>query len=320
MSFSSDPGAGTSGDGGDALQRLPHFCKRAGKRKHLDIYRRLLRAFPSFAALNRLLGDLFPPPLKKYRRRLYLEVRLSRRVPDCVVVFLSPRGDEVEPPAKPKPPHAVCYVIEFKTTQSDADVQSVRRHATHSLQYAEGLRQLKGALVDFEFLRVPSGGASEIWSVVPSIVFFQRHAASPSFGRTFRAARFDLCTDAALDYLARRQDESVAHILAATHRRLRAPPGKRSAVPRPRTATPAGGRRGGDQGRLAGRLHHGSGAQAVSARGAARPQRQGTHLLRGSGGARVRSGGAAQSAVRGRRGTAAVPGESRRHSARTRSL
>ncbi|AQN73899.1 nuclear protein UL24 [Human betaherpesvirus 5] len=293
-------GCGDDADStGNALRRLPHVRKRIGKRKHLDIYRRLLRVFPSFVALNRLLGGLFPPELQKYRRRLFIEVRLSRRIPDCVLVFL--------PPDSGSRGIVYCYVIEFKTTYSDADDQSVRWHATHSLQYAEGLRQLKGALVDFDFLRLPRGGG-QVWSVVPSLVFFQQKADRPSFYRAFRSGRFDLCTDSVLDYLGRRQDESVAHLLAATRRRLlRAARGKRAALPRARASAVAGGRGGGNARRgLARGRAHGPGAQTVSASGAQGSGSQGADLLRGSRRARVRGGGVVEPAVRARRRTVAA--------------
>ncbi|QQL09882.1 Ba105 [Baboon cytomegalovirus] len=277
-----------------SLDALPSFCKRNGRKKHLDIYRRMLRAFPSFTAFNRLLGGLFPAYCQNYRRWLFFEVRLTQRIPDCVLLFVSPDT----------PRRALCYVIEFKTTCSDATGQSVREHATHNLQYVQGLKQLKGALTDFDALKVPRGDS---WAIIPTIIFFQQQAAQPSFARAFRSAPFTLRTDSVIDYLRRRQDESVAALLSAAYRRgLRASRRQHSKVSSSRAAKAGGRLLRGAQQRGSGRQ---SSAKAVPARGAQRAQRKGTNLLRRSGNARVRSRGAAQTTVRGR--AAAVPGASR---------
>ncbi|AKI29770.1 nuclear protein UL24 [Mandrillus leucophaeus cytomegalovirus] len=276
-----------------SLDALPSFCKRNGQRKHLDIYRRMLRAFPSFVAFNRLLGGLFPAYCQNYRRWLFFEVRLTQRIPDCVLVFVSPDA----------PRRALCYVIEFKTTCSDADGQSVREHATHNLQYVQGLKQLKGALTDFDALKVPRGDS---WAIIPTIIFFQQQATRPSLARAFRSAPFTLRTDSVIDYLKRRQDESVTTLLSATHRRLRTSRRQHPPMSSPRAAKAGGRLRRGAEQRGSGRQ---SSAKAVPARGAQRAQRQSADLLRRSGNARVRGGGAAQTTVRGR--TAAVPRASR---------
>ncbi|AEV80613.1 nuclear protein UL24 [Cercopithecine betaherpesvirus 5] len=276
-----------------SLGDLPSFRKRNGQKKHLDIYRRILRAFPSFLAFNRLLGGLFPSYCQGYRRWIFFEVRLTQRIPDCVVLFVS----------KGTPRRAVCYIIEFKTTCSDADGQSVREHAVHNLQYVQGLKQLKGALTDFEALKVPRGDS---WSVIPTIIFFQQQATQPSLARAFRSAPFTLCTDSVIDYLKLRQDESIATLLSATHRRFRASRRKHPQVSSSRAAETGGRLRRGAAQRGGGSQQ---GAKAVPARGAQRAQRESANLLRRSGNARVRSGGAAQTTVRGR--TAAAVAVSR---------
>ncbi|QQL10945.1 Rh105 [macacine betaherpesvirus 3] len=285
-----------------SLGDLPNFRKRNGQKKHLDIYRRIVRAFPSFVAFNRLLGGLFPTYCKNYRRWLFFEVRLTQRIPDCVVLFVS-----LEAPRR-----VLCYVIEFKTTCSDADGQSVRQHVTHNLQYVQGLKQLKGALTDFEALKVPRGDS---WSVIPTIIFFQQQATQPSLARAFRSAPFTLRTDSVIDYLKRRQDESVATLLSATHRSVRASCRKYSQVSSSR-ATKASGRlrRGAAQGGSGGQ----PGKKALPARRAQRSQPKNPDVLRRPGKSRVRGGGAAQTTVRSR--SAAVSGRRRRGNRRKGDL
>ncbi|AEV80927.1 nuclear protein UL24 [Saimiriine betaherpesvirus 4] len=236
----------SSGQKCRSLCDLPKYRAVVGKRKHFLLYRQIVRSLKSFQRFNCTLGGVFPPELATCRRSVFFEVTLLRRIPDCIVLFNIGKLDR----------KIVCYVFEFKTTQSSADAVSVRKHCTHYLQYVQGLRQLKDTVEDLKEFAI-GGVEGDIWEVIPVIAFYQQNEMSPSFCRTFRVTTLRFRSESVVRALCRGQDESLRNVLSLTRaedrarsrassrarvrrRRLRAARGQRAVGTRARAAASAG--------------------------------------------------------------------------------
>ncbi|CCE57240.1 M76 protein [Murid betaherpesvirus 1] len=215
---------GTSADT-DLLSYLPDARKRAGRRGHLQIYKKITAVFEDDDALNAILGGILPYRGVPGRRYVFYEIDFKKRIPDCIVVLVDDRDGSAE-----------CYVIEFKTTMRCADTGTIRSNRTHRLQYLQGLRQLRDSTRIFSQFTVADGVC---WKVFPVISFFRQKGARVALTRVFKPREYRVLSSVVLDFLRLHQDESVKNLSrCAVYSGLRGASGKRPGLPPRKTRAP----------------------------------------------------------------------------------
>ncbi|ARW78083.1 nuclear protein UL24 [Common bottlenose dolphin gammaherpesvirus 1 strain Sarasota] len=187
------------GDANAVLGTLPARCKAAGKKAHLKVYRKLL-GFKTLRGLSLFL-DLGQPVESSAKHRIFFEVRLGRRIADCVlIVKTEDRG--------------VCYIIELKTCMTqNVNIFSPIRQA----QRLQGLAQLSDSV---KFLRdaLPSG--PESWFIIPVLLFKSQGSFKTLHSETYQSSSQGARTswERLTNFLFVREDDAVTGALRQNRR------------------------------------------------------------------------------------------------------
>lgn len=183
------------------FSNLPEKRKSIGKYNHLQIYKNLNIYKNNLHKLNSFLGNVFPSNIEQYKIKIYFEVKLGHRIPDCIIILISHNA-------------SLCYFLEFKTTYVESNTKTLCENKIHQAQYLQGLKQLNESI---SFLSQFQNFQGTKFLVYPAIYFFKQNSLNLNFFKCFKNKIMFFDTSFILQFLRNHQDAEVQTILSISN-------------------------------------------------------------------------------------------------------